>query len=68
MREDFVKYKEEDKTQFLNNPILPARKLSADMDTLCLHNTLKAPDSQKFKEAILEKCATHTIEKKYTST
>jgi hypothetical protein len=35
-REDFVKYREENKTKFLNNPSLLARKSSTDSDTLDL--------------------------------
>jgi hypothetical protein len=45
-QEDFGKYNEEDKTQFLDNPILIARMSSVDLDTLYLHKALKAPDSQ----------------------
>jgi hypothetical protein len=53
-REDFVEYHEEDKTQFLDDPKLLARKSSTDVDTLHLHKALKAPDLKKFKEAMLE--------------
>jgi hypothetical protein len=45
-REDFVEYSEEDKTRFLNNPILLARKSSTDL------KAFKPPDSQKFKETM----------------
>jgi hypothetical protein len=60
---DFVEYNEEEKTQSLENPILLTRKSSTDMDTLYLHKALKAPDSQKLKEAMLEEIEQH-IQKK----
>jgi hypothetical protein len=67
MREDSVKYHEEDKTQFLNNPIILARKSSTDMDTLYFHEALKAPDSKKFREVMLEEIEQHIQRKEWTS-
>jgi hypothetical protein len=61
--EDFVGYSEEDKTKILDNPILLARKSSSDSDTLYLHKASKAPDSKKFKQAMLEEINQH-IKKK----
>jgi hypothetical protein len=52
--EEFVGYFEEDKTDFLNNLILLARKSSTNADTLYLHESIKAPDSKTFKETMLE--------------
>jgi hypothetical protein len=51
------------KTKFFDNPILLARKSSSDSGTLYLHKPFKAPDSSKFKEAMLEEINQH-IKKK----
>jgi hypothetical protein len=42
--EEFVGYSEEDKTKFLDNPILMAQKSPSDSDILYLHKALKARD------------------------
>jgi hypothetical protein len=57
--EDFVRYSEEDKTKFLDNPILLARKSTSDSDNLYLHKALKTTDSEKCKEAMLEEINQH---------
>jgi hypothetical protein len=66
MKEDFVEYNEDDKTQFVDNPILLVRKSSTDLETLYLHKALKAPDSQKIKEAMLEELERHIQKKNRT--
>jgi hypothetical protein len=56
---NYIDYNEEDKTKYLDDPILLAQKSSTDPDTLYLHKALKAPDSSKLKEAMLEEINQH---------
>jgi hypothetical protein len=45
--------------QYLEHPILYRCKASNDPDTLYMHEALKAPDSLKFKEAMVKEVNEH---------
>ena len=58
--EDPGQYSEIDRFQDLDHPISYTFKATSDPDTQYLHKTLKAEDSDKFKEAMIKEIRVHT--------